>query len=142
MWTTSKNPSHETPKIKTLTIHFTHDDVHVSSSHWLLLKILRNPTATTTNSENLLSQRLRFSARILSKDGHDAHRELNGFFFQGDNTLTVYEFRQFGSRWEKDSGKSGCCRGWVLRFKKQRYYIQVSLWLSRFFFMYCGEYIG
>lgn len=58
----------------------------------------RNPTATTTNSENLLSQRLRFFARILSKDGHDAHRELNGFFFQGDNTLTVYEFRQFGSR--------------------------------------------
>ncbi|CAB4001422.1 calcyphosin-2 isoform X1 [Paramuricea clavata] len=58
----------------------------------------RNPTATTTVSENLLSERLRFSARILSKDGHDAHRELNGFYFPADNTLTVYEFRQFGSR--------------------------------------------
>lgn len=58
----------------------------------------RNPTATATNSNTLLLQRLRFSARVLSKDGHDAHRELNGFFFLGDNTLTIYEFRQFGSR--------------------------------------------
>mgnify|MGYP002804121021 FL=1 len=58
----------------------------------------RNPTATTIVSQNLLSQRLRFSARVLSKDGHDAHRELNGFYFPADDTLTVYEFRQFGSR--------------------------------------------
>ena len=28
--------------------------------------------------------------------GRDAIRELTGFFFAADNTLTVYEFRQFG----------------------------------------------
>ncbi|XP_046845226.1 calcyphosin-2-like [Xenia sp. Carnegie-2017] len=59
----------------------------------------RNPTATTTVTQSLLNQRLRFSARVLSKDGHHAHRELNGFYFPSDGTLTVYEFRQFGSRY-------------------------------------------
>ena len=53
-----------------------------------------------TNTENLLSKRVRFAARIVTKNGHDAHRELNGFFFAADNTLTVYEFRQFGTRYE------------------------------------------
>lgn len=28
--------------------------------------------------------------------GRDAVRELTGFFFAADNTLTVYEFRKFG----------------------------------------------
>ncbi|KAK3096844.1 hypothetical protein FSP39_003894 [Pinctada imbricata] len=51
-------------------------------------------TATTT--ENLLSKRVRFGARILTRDGHDALRELTGFFFEIDNTMTIYEFRQFG----------------------------------------------
>ncbi|KAJ8411234.1 hypothetical protein AAFF_G00172400 [Aldrovandia affinis] len=47
-------------------------------------------------TENLLSNRLRFDARILSRNGRDASRELIGFFFAYDKTLTVYEYRQFG----------------------------------------------
>jgi len=34
----------------------------------------------------------------VTKNGRDAHRELNGFFFSADNTLTLYEFHQFGTR--------------------------------------------
>ncbi|XP_048578968.1 calcyphosin-2 isoform X2 [Nematostella vectensis] len=49
-------------------------------------------------SENVLAKRVRFGARIVTKHGHDVHRELNGFFFSADNTLTIYEFRQFGTR--------------------------------------------
>ncbi|KAJ8245617.1 hypothetical protein GJAV_G00272670 [Gymnothorax javanicus] len=47
-------------------------------------------------TENLLSNKLRFDARILSSNGRDASRELIGFFFAYDKTLTVYEYRQFG----------------------------------------------
>jgi hypothetical protein len=50
-------------------------------------------------SENLLAKRVRFGARLVTKNGHDIHRELNGFYFLADNTLTVYEFRQFGTRY-------------------------------------------
>lgn len=49
-----------------------------------------------TATENLLSKRVRFGARVLTRNGHDAIRELTGFFFSVDNTLTIYEFRQFG----------------------------------------------
>ncbi|KAH3747908.1 calcyphosin-2-like [Dreissena polymorpha] len=49
-----------------------------------------------TATENLLSKRVRFGARVISRNGHDAIRELTGFFFNVDNTLTIYEFRQFG----------------------------------------------
>ncbi|KAJ8373539.1 hypothetical protein SKAU_G00041190 [Synaphobranchus kaupii] len=47
-------------------------------------------------TENLLSNKLRFDARILSRNGRDASRELIGFFFAYDKTLTVYEYRHFG----------------------------------------------
>ncbi|KAJ8314669.1 hypothetical protein KUTeg_006819 [Tegillarca granosa] len=47
-------------------------------------------------TENLLSRRVRFGARILTRNGHDAMRELTGFYFEADKTLTIYEFRQFG----------------------------------------------
>ncbi|XP_067674591.1 calcyphosin-2-like [Haliotis asinina] len=50
----------------------------------------------TTHTENLLSKRVRFQARIITRNGHDALRELTGFFFHVDNTLTIYEFKQFG----------------------------------------------
>ena len=33
-----------------------------------------------------------------SRNGHDALREINGFFFPSDQTITMYEFRQFGTR--------------------------------------------
>ncbi|XP_021383829.3 calcyphosin-2 isoform X1 [Lonchura striata] len=47
-------------------------------------------------TENMLSNKLRFDSRIISRNGHDACRELIGFFFACDKSLTVYEFRQFG----------------------------------------------
>ncbi|XP_032913549.1 calcyphosin-2 isoform X2 [Catharus ustulatus] len=47
-------------------------------------------------TENMLSNKLRFDSRIISRNGHDACRELIGFFFAYDKSLTVYEFRQFG----------------------------------------------
>ncbi|KFU93699.1 Calcyphosin-2, partial [Chaetura pelagica] len=47
-------------------------------------------------TENMLSNKLRFDSRIISRNGHDACRELLGFFFACDRSLTVYEFRQFG----------------------------------------------
>ncbi|KAL8613723.1 hypothetical protein ACOMHN_029815 [Nucella lapillus] len=50
----------------------------------------------STATENLLSRRVRFGARIMSRNGRDAVRELTGFFFQVDHSLTVYEFKQFG----------------------------------------------
>eukprot|EP00794_Sanderia_malayensis_P012752 gene12752-14059_t len=53
---------------------------------------------TGSTSESSLSKRLRFGARIVTRNGHDAHREINGFFFPYDGTITMYEFRQFGTR--------------------------------------------
>ncbi|XP_075284670.1 calcyphosin-2 isoform X5 [Opisthocomus hoazin] len=47
-------------------------------------------------TENMLSNKLRFDSRIISRNSHDACRELMGFFFACDRSLTVYEFRQFG----------------------------------------------
>ncbi|XP_041354140.1 calcyphosin-2-like [Gigantopelta aegis] len=52
--------------------------------------------STPSTAEDLMSKRVRFGARIVSRNGHDALRELTGFFFHWDNTLTIYEFRQFG----------------------------------------------
>ncbi|KAM7177838.1 calcyphosin-2 isoform 2-T3 [Macrochelys suwanniensis] len=47
-------------------------------------------------TENVLSNKLRFDGRIMSRNGRDACRELIGFFFMYDRSLTVYEYRQFG----------------------------------------------
>ncbi|XP_021240878.1 calcyphosin-2 isoform X4 [Numida meleagris] len=47
-------------------------------------------------TENMLSKKLRFDSRIISRNGRDACRDLIGFFFACDRSLTVYEFRQFG----------------------------------------------
>ncbi|KAM9029153.1 LOW QUALITY PROTEIN: calcyphosin-2 [Ara ararauna] len=47
-------------------------------------------------TENMLSNKLCFDSRIISRNGRDACRELIGFFFACDRSLTVYEFRQFG----------------------------------------------
>ncbi|XP_066579745.1 calcyphosin-2 isoform X2 [Amia ocellicauda] len=47
-------------------------------------------------TENLLSNKMRFDARILSRNGRDACRELIGFFFTFDKSLTIYEYRHFG----------------------------------------------
>ncbi|XP_069713770.1 calcyphosin-2-like [Phaenicophaeus curvirostris] len=47
-------------------------------------------------TENMLSNKLCFASRIISRNGRDACRELIGIFFVCDRSLTVYEFRRFG----------------------------------------------
>uniref|UniRef100_H0X2D4 Calcyphosine 2 n=2 Tax=Otolemur garnettii TaxID=30611 RepID=H0X2D4_OTOGA len=50
----------------------------------------------STLTENVLSHKVQFDGRIISRNGRDACRELIGFFFTYDQSLTVYEYRQFG----------------------------------------------
>ncbi|TRZ00888.1 hypothetical protein DNTS_015619 [Danionella cerebrum] len=51
-------------------------------------------------TENILSNKLCFQARIISRCGREACRKLIGFYFACDQTLTVYEYRNFGkNRW-------------------------------------------
>ncbi|KAM5253463.1 calcyphosin-2 isoform 2-T2 [Hipposideros larvatus] len=50
----------------------------------------------STLTENMLSNKVQFDGRIISRNGRDACRELIGFFFTHDHSLTVYEYRQFG----------------------------------------------
>ena len=69
----------------------TADNIHLCTLHIQL-------PSKGPNTENALSKRVRFGARIVTKNGRDAHRELNGFFFSTDGTLTLYEFHQFGTR--------------------------------------------
>eukprot|EP00079_Xenopus_tropicalis_P033973 XP_017947744.1 PREDICTED: calcyphosin-2 isoform X2 [Xenopus tropicalis] len=51
---------------------------------------------STSLTENILSNKLRFDARIICRNGRDACRELIGFFFAHDMSVTIYEYRQFG----------------------------------------------
>ncbi|KAM8800506.1 calcyphosin-2 isoform 1-T2 [Rhynchonycteris naso] len=50
----------------------------------------------STFTENMLSHKVQFDGRIISRNGRDACRELVGFFFIHDQSLTIYEYRQFG----------------------------------------------
>ncbi|XP_027451245.1 calcyphosin-2 isoform X5 [Zalophus californianus] len=50
----------------------------------------------STLTENMLSHKVQFDGRIISRNGRDACRELVGFFFAHDQSLTIYEYRQFG----------------------------------------------
>ncbi|XP_062971720.1 calcyphosin-2 [Cynocephalus volans] len=50
----------------------------------------------STLTENVLSHKVQFDGRIISRNGRDACRELIGFFFNHDQSLTIYEYRQFG----------------------------------------------
>ncbi|KAL6478845.1 hypothetical protein MHYP_G00122780 [Metynnis hypsauchen] len=63
---------------------------HRRTLHHTMVKTQKSLT------ENLLSHKLCFHARILSRCGREACRELTGFFFTCDHTLTVYEYRSFG----------------------------------------------
>uniref|UniRef100_A0A2D4MTS3 EF-hand domain-containing protein n=1 Tax=Micrurus spixii TaxID=129469 RepID=A0A2D4MTS3_9SAUR len=47
-------------------------------------------------TENMLSNKLRFDGRLLLRNGRDACRELIGFYFNCDKSLTIYEYRKFG----------------------------------------------
>jgi len=49
-------------------------------------------------TESKLKDRVSFQARIITKNGRDALKDLFGFFFHHDNTLTLYEFRLFGKK--------------------------------------------
>ncbi|XP_065841487.1 calcyphosin-2-like [Oscarella lobularis] len=49
-------------------------------------------------TESLMSDRVRFNARVVTSNGRDIHRQLCGFYFAQDSTLTIYEFRQLSSR--------------------------------------------
>lgn len=51
-----------------------------------------------TASESSINKRLRFEARVLTQNGRDVHRDLCGFFFISDGSLSVYEFRQIGKK--------------------------------------------
>ncbi|XP_054974372.1 calcyphosin-2 [Sorex araneus] len=50
----------------------------------------------STLTEKMLSHKVQFDGRIISRNGRDACRELIGFFFTHDRSLTIYEYRQFG----------------------------------------------
>ncbi|KAM5287885.1 calcyphosin-2 [Ctenodactylus gundi] len=50
----------------------------------------------STLTENVLSHKVQFGGRIISRNGRDACRELVGFFFSHDQSLTIYEYRLFG----------------------------------------------
>ncbi|XP_073476122.1 calcyphosin-2 isoform X1 [Aquarana catesbeiana] len=50
----------------------------------------------STLTENMLSHKLCFDARIICRNGRDASRELIGFFFAYDKSVTIYEYHQFG----------------------------------------------
>ncbi|XP_056430066.1 calcyphosin-2 isoform X2 [Hyla sarda] len=51
---------------------------------------------SSTLTENMLSNKLRFDARIICRNGRDACREFIGFFFAHDKSVTIYEYRHFG----------------------------------------------
>ena len=34
----------------------------------------------------------------VTRNGRDIHREMCGFYFISDNSLTIYELRQFGKK--------------------------------------------
>lgn len=44
------------------------------------------------------SKRLRFEARVDTRNGRDIHRELCGFFFLSDGSVAIYELKQFGKK--------------------------------------------
>ncbi|XP_064397322.1 calcyphosin-2-like [Halichondria panicea] len=58
----------------------------------------REPAIRAAIPRSSLAKKLRFEARVLTQNGRDVHRELCGFFFLFDGSLTVYEFRQFGKK--------------------------------------------
>ncbi|KAL1775477.1 hypothetical protein HispidOSU_028428 [Sigmodon hispidus] len=62
----------------------------------MMLDHLSRIRTTSTLTENDLSQKVEFDGRVLSRNGRDACRELVGFFFTHNRSLTVYEYRKFG----------------------------------------------
>nr|XP_056702063.1 calcyphosin-2 isoform X3 [Euleptes europaea] len=73
------------PGLRTAPLRFRRRTLHETK--------IRTRSALT---ENMLSNKLRFDGRLISRNGRDACRELIGFFFAYDKSITVYEYRQFG----------------------------------------------
>ncbi|GAB1295566.1 Calcyphosin-2 [Apodemus speciosus] len=85
----------QTPKIKRVLMSLqTQRGRHFESGDELCMKQTIRTNSTLT--ENDLSQKVEFEGRVLSRNGRDACRELIGFFFTHDQSLTVYEYRIFG----------------------------------------------
>ncbi|XP_048357897.1 calcyphosin-2 isoform X1 [Sphaerodactylus townsendi] len=78
-----KDPS--LPGLRTAPLRFRRRTLHET-------KIVTRSALT----EHMLSNKLRFDGRLISRNGRDACRELIGFFFACDKSLTVYEYRLFG----------------------------------------------
>ncbi|XP_065912299.1 calcyphosin-2-like isoform X2 [Dysidea avara] len=55
-------------------------------------------TGISKDNTGSLNKRMKFSVRLLSRNGRDIHREMCGFYFISDNSLTIYELRQFGKK--------------------------------------------
>ncbi|XP_050995665.1 calcyphosin-2 [Acomys russatus] len=83
--TTKQESSHIPPDSKRAPLRVRRRTLHET-------KIRTNSTLT----ENDLSRKVEFDGRVLSRNGRDACRELVGFFFTHDQSLTVYEYRTFG----------------------------------------------
>ncbi|XP_054552186.1 calcyphosin-2-like isoform X2 [Talpa occidentalis] len=62
----------------------------------VMIDCLSRVRTHSTLTENMLSHKVEFDSRIISRNGRDACRELMGFFFTHDQSLTIYEYRQFG----------------------------------------------
>ncbi|XP_031205937.1 calcyphosin-2 isoform X3 [Mastomys coucha] len=62
----------------------------------MMIDHLSRIRTNSTLTENDLSQKVEFEGRVLSRNGRDACRELIGFFFTHNQSLTVYEYRKFG----------------------------------------------
>lgn len=73
----------------------------------------------------------------MTKNGRDAHRELNGFFFSTDNTLTLYEFHQFGTRLVLTFLQFVTVESQFLEYPKKRKLIQES-WSSKKWGLSCS----
>ncbi|XP_078495833.1 calcyphosin-2 [Ciona intestinalis] len=95
---------------------------------------LHNTQVSTVgaSTESKLKSRTTFGGRIITRDGRDALRELFGFYFHIDHTLTVYEYRRFGKNTNKalpliERGKY--CH--VVGRRKEKQYSAVDFGLGR-----------
>jgi hypothetical protein len=59
------------------------------------IRKMHNTVVRPRTTENILSKRIKFNCRLRTSDGKNALRELFGFLFLHDGSLTIYEFRQF-----------------------------------------------
>ena len=44
-------------------------------------------------------KKLKFSGYFVTRCGRDVHRELTGYYFPQDDTVSVYEMKQLAKKW-------------------------------------------